>query len=153
MTFHQRTLGVGAAIMALAAAGCGGGASREDFTRDVQEARNRVDASLVQITRSRTVPQLLQRMRAAAKETQLAAEDLDEADTPDGLGDETDRLVDAFFSFATEVEGTANQIANTTLREGAEQLEGLSFQSWFQVQNALQALRDEGIDVQLLQRR
>jgi hypothetical protein len=109
-------------------AGCGGGgASKEEFQVEMVAARNRVDSSLAQVTNATSVEDLLARLRIAAAEVRSAAQDVNEADAPDGLGVET-------------LEGAA---ASTR---------GLDFQGWTAVQKRLAAFRKQGVRVPPLER-
>ena len=84
-------------LLALAAAllaGCGGGASKEDFEQDVVAARNDADAGLKQVVQATSVDDLLARMKIAAVEVRRAASDVRQADAPGDLEDERDQIAD-----------------------------------------------------------
>jgi hypothetical protein len=132
-------------------AGCGGsGASKEDFQADMVDARNRVDEGLEQVTNATSVEDLLARLRIAAAEVRSAAQDVDEAEAPDGLADEKNRFETTLRTFSEEIASTVTTLQ--TLEGAAAETRGLDFEGWNQVQKDLQALRKEGIQVPPLER-
>jgi hypothetical protein len=132
-------------------AGCGGsGASKEDFQADMVEARNRVDEGLSQVTNATSVEDLLARLRIAAAEVRSAAQDVDEAEAPDGLADEKNRFETTLRTFSDEIVSTVTTLE--TLEGAAAETRGLDFEGWNQVQKDLQELRKQGIRVPPLER-
>jgi hypothetical protein len=132
-------------------AGCGGsGASKEDFQADMVEARNRVDEGLEQVTNATSVEDLLARLRIAAAEVRSAAQDVDEAEAPDGLADEKNRFETTLRTFSDEIVSTVTTLE--TLEGAAAETRGLDFEGWNQVQKDLQELRKQGIRVPPLER-
>ena len=139
------------AVVATLLAGCGGsGASKEDFQADMVEARNRVDEGLEQVTNATSVEDLLARLRIAAAEVRSAAQDVNEAEAPDGLDDEKRRFETTLRTFSEEIVSTVATLE--TLEGAAAETRGLDFEGWNQVQKDLRAFRKEGIQVPLLQR-
>ena len=139
------------AAAALALGGCGGGEiSRADFQEEVVSARNRIDFALEHASQSTDRDMVIDRLDGAAVDIRDAAEDLDDAGAPDGLEDEADRLVDAMHVFADEIEGTVDEFEQ--FRLPLHQLQGLNFDGYISVQQALLALRRQGIRVPLLGR-
>ena len=139
------------AAAALALAGCGGGEiSRADFQEEVVSARNRIDFALEHASQSTDRDMVIDRLDGAAVDIRDAADDLDDAGAPDGLEDEADRLVQAMNVFADEIEGTVDEFE--AFRLPLHQLQGLNFTGYTRVQQALLALRRQGIQVPLLGR-
>jgi hypothetical protein len=132
-------------------AGCGGSsASKEDFQADMVEARNRVDEGLEQVTNATSVEDLLARLRIAAAEVRSAAQDVDEAEAPDGLDDEKRRFETTLRTFSDEIVSTVTTLE--TLEGAAAETRGIDFDGWNQVQKNLQELRKQGIQVPPLER-
>jgi hypothetical protein len=143
-----------AAVLALALAllaGCGGGsASKEEFQVEMVAARDRVDSGLEQVTNASSVEDLLARLRIAAAEVRSAAQDVNEADAPDGLDDEKRRFETTLRTFAEEIVSTVTTLE--TLEGAAAETRGLDFHGWNQVQSRLAAFRKAGIKVPPLER-
>jgi hypothetical protein len=130
--------------------GCGG-SSKEDFQTDVVAARNRTDAALTQIVRAKSLDDLLERMRIAATEIRGAATDVQDADAPDGLADETEGLEAALRTLSDELVATVGTFEEN--QEAISLAAGLSFEAWNTVQDRLADLREQGIAVDPLERR
>jgi hypothetical protein len=132
-------------------AGCGGGgASKEDFQVEMVAARDRVDSSLEQVTHASSVDDLLARLRIAAAEVQSAAQDVNEADAPDGLGDDKRLFETTLRTFSQEIASTVTTLE--TLEGAAASTRGLDFHGWNAVQKRLAAFRRQGIQVPPLER-
>jgi hypothetical protein len=132
-------------------AGCGGGgASKEEFQVEMVAARNRVDSSLAQVTNATSVEDLLARLRIAAAEVRSAAQDVNEADAPDGLGDEKRLFETTLRTFSQEIVSTVTTLE--TLEGAAASTRGLDFQGWTAVQKRLAAFRKQGVRVPPLER-
>ena len=132
------------------AAGCAGSgsASQEDFERDVSAARDEVDAALAHITDNPSGrEELLDRMEASAAQIDRAAEELDRRETPETFADEQDRLVDGMRQLAVDLSQTAEQIRQPDFGGLLEGTQGLSFQSWVDVNNVLRDLREQGVQI------
>ena len=139
-----------AAAIALLA-GCGGsGASKDDFQTDMVAARDRVDSGLEQVTNATSVEDLLARLRIAAAEVRSAAQDVNDADAPDGLGDEKQKFEVTLRTFSDEIVATVTTLE--TLEEAASATQGLDFKGWNDVQKRLAELRKQGIQVPALER-
>ena len=138
-------------MLALLAAGCGGGgASEEEFQVDMVAARDRVDEGLEQVTNATSVEDLLARLRIAAAEVRSAAQDVSEADAPDGLDDEERAFATVLRTFSEELLATVTTLE--TLEGAAAETQGLDFEGWNKVQAQLAALRKAGIQVRALER-
>jgi hypothetical protein len=132
-------------------AGCGGGgASKEDFQAEMVSARNRVDAALEQVTNASSVEDLLARLRIAAAEVRSTAQDVNDADAPDGLGDEKRLFETTLRTFSEEIVSTVTTLE--TLEGAAAETRGLDFNGWNAVQKRLAAFRQQGIRVPPLER-
>ncbi len=113
-------------------------------------ARDRVDEGLEQVTHATSVDDLLARLRIAAAEVRSAAQDVSEADAPEGLDDEERAFANTLRVFSDEIVATV-----TTLEElegAAAETQGLDFEGWDKVQARLAALRKAGIQVRALER-
>jgi hypothetical protein len=142
------TLAVAALVLL---AGCGGGgASKEDFQTDMVAARDRVDSGLEQVTNASSVEDLLARLRIAAAEVRSAAQDVNESDAPDGLGDDKRLFETTLRTFAEEIVSTVTTLE--TLEGAAAETRGLDFDGWNAVQKRLAAFRQQGIRVPALER-
>src|SRR5688500_1365099 len=86
-----------AALMAVAATGCGGDDSSDldDYETSVVETRNSVDDALANIAEAQSRKDFLNRMDQAAVAISRAADDLDEAEVAEGFDDETSDLTTA----------------------------------------------------------
>ncbi len=142
-----------AALAALAgAAGCGG-ASEEDFERSVVQARDRVDSSMEHITANPSGrEELLSRMERASLEIDKAAEELDRTRAPGKFRDESEQLVGALRQLAVDLSATAEQIRDPAFEDYLSGTQGLSFESWDEVNAVLGKLRRQGVDVPALER-
>jgi hypothetical protein len=136
---------------ALLLAGCGGGgASKEDFQADMVAARDRVDSGLEQVTNATSLEDLLARLRIAAAEVRSAAQDVDEAEAPDDLGDEKRLFETTLLAFSEEIAATVTTLES--LEDAAAQTRGLDFENWNAVQKRLETFRKQGIQVPPLER-
>ena len=145
-------LAVGAVTIAV---GCSGSdsVSQEDFERDVATARDEVDAALEHITDDPAGrEELLERMDASAAQIDRAAQELDSRAAPEGFADEQDRLVKGMRQLAVDLSETAAQIRQPDFEGLLEGTQGLSFQSWVDVNEVLGELREQGFDVEPLGR-
>lgn len=139
------------AIALVLLAGCGGsGASKEQFQDDMVAARDRVDDALEQVTNATSVEDLLARLRIAAAEVRSAADDVSEADAPDGLQDEERALATTLRAFSEEIAATVGALEE--LKEAAAETKALEFKGWVETQKRLAELRKAGIEVPGLER-
>jgi hypothetical protein len=139
------------ALVSLAlVAGCGGGASKEDFQEDVVSARDRVDAGLAQVVEAGDFDELLNRLEIAADESRKAAADLGEADAPSDFREDKRELQAAMRELSEEILGTVD--AFDSLGPTAPITRALNFVAWETVQAELADLRKAGIAVQPLGR-
>jgi hypothetical protein len=130
-------------------AGCGGGASKDDFAQDVIAARNDADAGLAQIVNATSWEDLLARMKVAAVELRGAATDVRTADAPNDLEDERDLLAERLLALSDEIISTVETFESLPQAQAAQ---ALNFEQWNQVQASLASLRREGIKVKALER-
>jgi hypothetical protein len=145
-----------AIILALAAlaAGCSGDDSRESFEQEVVAARDTADSALANIREPESTQDLILRLRAGRDEVANASGTVAVADAPDELFEERRRFAGALSDMAQELDAAANTIELVQGGPAGEQgqVETLIFDTWDKVQNALAALRGEGIDVEPLRR-
>jgi len=143
-----------AASLVLVAAGCGGGQpSAEDYADSVVLNRNRADFVLGRITRAGSPEELLTRMDEASLVIGKAADELDDEGAPDEFQPEADDLVKWLRQLSVDIQATADQarvpgFENLLTGQG---LQGLSFDSWDNVNKALAGLAGKGIQVSILQ--
>jgi outer membrane murein-binding lipoprotein Lpp len=133
-------------LAALAASGCGGGPSEEEFASQVRDSRDRTDAALQNITTAEDWDQLLLRIRAASDQIGSAAEDLDEVGAPDEYEDEARELVTSLRGLSEEVGNTATALEEEPTFQD-QPVSALEFAFWDRTQEALASLRTLGIDV------
>jgi hypothetical protein len=141
--------------LGLAVSACGGGGepSAEEFGEAVVQNRNRVDFVLGRITRAQSVDELLTRMDEAAVVISKASDELADTGAPSDYQPEADDLVSSLKQLSVDIQATADQARvpgfENLLTDTA--LQGLSFDSWDQVNEALAGLAGKGIQVTILQ--
>jgi hypothetical protein len=142
------------AMLVVLAAGCGGGQpSAEDYADSVVLNRNRADFVLTRITNAASPDELLNRMDEAALVISKAADELDDKGAPDEFQPEADNLVKSLRQLSVDIQATADQAREPgfeTLLTDAS-LQGLSFDSWDDVNEALAGLAGKGIQVSIIQ--
>ena len=146
----RRLTALAVLAVTLLAAGCGGGASKEEFQVDMIAARDRVDDGLEQVTNASSVEDLFARLRIAAAEVRSASTDVAEADAPDGLADEEQALANTLRAFSEEIVSTVDTLEE--LEGAAAETRGLDFAGWTKTQARLAALRKAGINVPPLEK-
>jgi hypothetical protein len=154
MRIHRLLVLALLAVLVLLAAGCGGGQpSAEDYAESVVLNRNRVDFVLTRITHARSPEELLNRMDEAALVIGKAGDELDDKGAPDDFQPEADNLVKWLRQLSVDIQATADQARQPgfeSLLTDAS-LQGLSFDSWDNVNKALAGLAGKGIQVSILQ--
>jgi hypothetical protein len=144
-----------AALLASVAAGCGGSStpSPEDYAEAVVLNRDRVDFALARITRAQSVDELLQRMDEAAVVIDKAAGDLDDKGAPEDFQPEADKLVKQMRQLSVDIKATADQAREPGFGGLVTDphLQGLSFDSWTKMNQALAGLAGKGIKVAIIQ--
>ena len=144
-----------ALVLALAAlvAGCGGTPtlSKPDYQASVVKARDRTDYALAQITQVKTKQAFLNQMETSADLIDNAADDFAGAGSAKGFEDTTNKLTEQFHQLAADLRGTSRQI---DVPDYADLLnsEGISFQSWVNINNIFASLGKQGIVVAPLKR-
>jgi hypothetical protein len=131
-------------------AGCGGGASKAEFSENVVAARNDADAGMKQVVQATSVQDLLERMKIAAVEVRGAASDVRQAEAPSELESERDQLADDLLALSDEIISTVETFE--AFPEQAQATRALNFENWNAVQASLAALRREGVQVPALGR-
>ena len=139
--------------LVLSACGGSGQPSAEEFGEAVVLNRNRVDFVLGRITRAPSVDELLVRMDEAAVVISKASDELADTGAPSDYQPEADDLVTSLKQLSVDIQATADQARvpgfEHLLTDAA--LQGLSFESWDQVNTALAGLAGKGIQVSILQ--
>jgi hypothetical protein len=136
------------------ASGCGEStvASVPDLEQAIVLARDRSDFVLEAITRAQSRDELLARMDDAADTIDDAATDLEGVRAPAEYEGDADRLVESLHQLAFDVQATADQIREPGFDDLLSGTQGLSFESWVEVNRALSALGRMGIEVAPLER-
>ena len=156
MNARRLVLALLAGLLVAAAAGCGGGggtASPADYAEAVVLNRDRVDFALARITRAQSVDELLKRMEEASVVIDKAAGDLDDKGAPEEYQPEAGKLVKQMRQLSVDIEDTAEQAQQPGF-EGLitdPHLQGLSFDSWTKMNQALAGLAGKGINVAIIQ--
>ena len=141
-------------FVATLALGCGENRtpSVPELEQSVVATRDRVDFALERITRAQSRDELLGRMDEAAVTIDATASDLEGVGTPKDYESEVGELVDSLRQLAFDVQATADQIRQPGFGDLLIGTRGLSFESWGTVNLALAGLKEEGIEVALLER-
>ena len=141
-----------ACVMA-AVGGCGGGdPSAEEYEAAVVETRDRADSAMAQIQEAKTPDDFLDRLDEAGEQIESAALELDDEGSPDRFEDETARLVRHLRKLAAALHGTAGEARNLGFDKLLTGAEGLNFESWDAVNAVFADLREQGIEVEPLER-
>lgn len=137
----------------LVVSGCGGGGtpSVEEFAEAVVTNRNRADFALARITRADSQDELLNRMDEAAAVISKAADELADTGAPSDYQSEADDLVKSLRQLSVDVQATADQARIPGFENLFDGTQGLSFDSWDDVNKALAGLAGKGIPVSILQ--
>ncbi len=155
MTARRLVLVLLAALLLVAAAGCGGGGqpSPEDYAKAVVLNRDRVDFALARITRAQSVDELLARMEEASTVIDKAAGELDKKGAPDEYQPEANKLVKQMRQLSVDIRDTAEQAQQPGFGGliTDPHLQGLSFDSWTKMNQALAGLAGKGIKVSIVQ--
>lgn len=139
----------------LLAAACGGGGTPtpEEYAKAVVVNRNRVDYALARITRASSPDELLNRMDEASAVIDKASKDLEDTGAPDEYQPEADKLVKQMRQLSVDLKATADQAREPgfggLITDPA--LQGLSFDSWTNMNKALAGLAGKGIQVAIIQ--
>jgi hypothetical protein len=126
--------------------------SQAEYQTAVASARNRTDAALNWVTKSQSSEELIARLEDASIVIERAADDLDEAGTPDRYEQTNKRLIAALHELSTDLEGTSAQMRQPGFTDLLQGTRGFSFDSWTRVNARLADLRKNGIAVKPLER-
>jgi hypothetical protein len=141
--------------LVLVVAGCGGGGqpTPEDYAKAVIVNRNRVDFVLTRIAHAKSVDELLNRMDEAAAVIDKAAGELDDKGAPEEYQPEADNLVKQMRQLSVDLQATADQAREPGFGGLVDDphLQGLSFDSWTNMNKALAGLAGKGIQVSIVQ--
>ena len=127
-------------------------ATKAEYRVAVTNARERVDFALGRLTKAQSLNELLDRMDEAAGATESAANDVDRKNQPAQFEKEHAELTRSLHKLATDVQSTADQAREPGFEDILFGAQGLSFDSWDEVNAALEALRKKGLRVPLLVR-
>ena len=146
-----------AAVVAIAAVGCGLGGgddatSQEDYQAAVVNSRDRVEFALARLPKAQTLEEFLERMDEAAETIDDTAGDLDDVGAPSDLVDPHERLVGQLGQLASDIQGTADQARVPGFEDILQGAQGLNFESWDKINAILAELRRQGIEVEPLAR-
>lgn len=140
------------AAVAILAFGGRDTATKAEYRAAVTNARDRVDYALGRLTKAKSLNQLLDRMDEAAGAIDDAANDVDRKKPPARFEKEHAKLTRSLHTLSTDVQGTADQAREPGFEDILFGAHGLSFDSWNDVNAALEALRKKGLRVPLLVR-
>ena len=115
--------------------------------------RNRADFVLTRITKAQSPEELLNRMDEAALVIGKAADELDDKGAPDEFQPEADDLVKSLRQLSVDLQATADQAREPGFGGliTDPSLQGLSFDSWDDVNKALAGLAGKGLQVSIIQ--
>jgi len=139
-------------VAGLALGGDSGPTSREDYQAAVLNARDRTNFALGRLSRAQSVEELLERMDEAAATVRGAAGELEDEGSPEGLEDETERLVKQLRTLSQDVQGTADQARVPGFEQILFGAGGLNFESWDRINVILVELQEQGVEVPELER-
>ncbi len=144
-----------AAVTLVAGLGAGCGSSSaptvDEFAEVVVTTRNRVEFALARIPKATSKAEYLNRIEEAGEAIGDAAGDLGDIEAPDGFEEEHEKLVRGLHQLSVDLEATASDARQPGFGELVLGAEGLSFESWDQVNLALAGMAGKGIDVSVLQ--
>jgi hypothetical protein len=130
-----------------------GTATKAEYQATVQNARDRVDYALEQITKPTETDQLPDRFDQAAAVLAATSKDLDNAGVAKGFGDLNARLSDKLDEFSNELTNTAAQFRDPSFASGAlGGINSIGFTQWDDVNAILTEMNKRGLKVELLQR-
>lgn len=133
--------------------GCGGGEpSVAELERSIVTARDRVDFALARVTQASNEEELLERMQEAGAAIEDAAGALEAGGAAAGYEDDVAELVESLRQLAVDGQATAEQVRKPGFEGLLTGAQGLSFESWNQVNAALAGLRRKRIEVEPLAR-
>lgn len=140
--------------LVVVASGCGGGGapSVAELERSIVTARDRVDLALARVTQATNEEELLERMQEAGASIEDAADALEAGGAAAGYEDDVAELVESLRQLAVDVQATAEQLRTPGFEDLLTGAQGLSFESWNQVNAALAGLRRKRIEVEPLAR-
>jgi hypothetical protein len=143
-----------ACLLAAILAGCGGDGppSAEEYEAAVVETRDRADAAMAQIQEAKTPDEFLDRLDEAGEQIESAALELNDDESPERFEDENTRLVRHLRKLAAALHGTAGEARTLGFEKLLTGAEGLNFESWDAVNAVLADLREQGIEVEPLER-
>lgn len=140
-------------VLVAIVSGCGGTPtlSKADYQASVSKARDRTDYALAQITEVKTKQAFTDQMETSADLIDSAADDFASGGSAKGFENTTAKLTEQFRQLAADLRGTSRQI-NTPGYEDLLNSEGVSFQSWVEINKILASLGKQGIVVEPLKR-
>jgi ABC-type phosphate transport system auxiliary subunit len=135
---------IGLVVLLLALSACGGGGGGGGGGGDLQQEATEVEALLDQIealaTSATTAPELSQQLRQVRDQVQVALEEVADADAPDELATERDRLANTLHSLRTQLGRVQGQADAGDLESAQTALGGLL--SIVQLRSTIDAIRE-----------
>jgi ABC-type phosphate transport system auxiliary subunit len=136
---------IGLVVLLLALSACGGGGDGGGGGGgDLQQEATEVEALLDQIealaTSATTAPELSQQLRQVRDQVQVALEEVADADAPDELATERDRLANTLHSLRTQLNRVQGQADAGDLESAQTALGGLL--SIAQLRSTIDAIRE-----------
>jgi hypothetical protein len=127
-------------------------ASRADYQATVVNARDRVDFAYARIARSQSTEELIERIDEAAAVIGATASDLEDSGVAEGFEETNAQLVRRLEAFSTVLASTAEQFRDPTFGGTLGGITSLSFPEWDKVNSVLADLKEQGIQVEQLER-
>jgi hypothetical protein len=147
---------VAAGIVAVVGIAFGGSnantASKAEYQATVVNARDRVDFALERITKSQSIPELIQRIKDASVTVHGAASELDRAKVAKGFEGDNAQLATTLRAFSATLAGTASTFSDPTFGNSLTTANSLSFPEWDTVNTILADMKSRGIEVEPLAR-
>jgi hypothetical protein len=147
---------VAVVAVAIAMATSGGGkgtATKAEYQATIVNARDRVDFAYADITKSDSVPNLIERLDTASLRISAVADDLDNAPVAMGFEDLNAQLVTKLEKFSGALAGVADQFEDpSSVGFGLESLTSLGLGEWDEVNAVLTEMQKKGLKVELLER-
>jgi hypothetical protein len=142
----------GVVLAGLALGGGSDPSTAEEYQAAAVLARDRTDFAMGRLSGARTFDELLVRMDEASAAIDDAADALDEKTPPEVLEDEHDRLVSQMNVLAGDIASTAEQAREPGFEDIFQGAQGLSFDSWDEINAVFVKMKAAGVVVPPLSR-
>ncbi|WP_205695958.1 hypothetical protein [Conexibacter sp. SYSU D00693] len=148
----SRALALAATVLALVAAGCGGGADKDEYTSGFNRVDDRLQRTMQSISTdlsaSTDTTLIARRLDTGAAALDQAAEDLDELDVPDDIAKQHDDIVDGVGDIADVFRKAAGEARQKDTRRLVRTIQGVeSSEAAKKVDAAEKAIRGKGYEI------